>query len=168
MNAHDHEFPAIDGGTIRLADYAGTPVLLVNTASECGMTPQYAGLQRLHERYRERGLVVIGVPSNDFGGQEPENEAGIARFCETHYGVTFPLAAKQRVIPPDEHPLYRDIAAELGDVARPQWNFHKYLIGPEGEFAGLWESRTDPEPAEIIDDIEAALAQAMPQRGAQA
>lgn len=157
MNAHDYAFDAIDGGTIRLGDYAGRAILVANTASECETTPQYAGLQALHERYGDRGLVVVGVPSNDFGEQEPGDEAAIRSFCAREYGVTFPLTAKQRVIPPDEHPLYRDVAAELGDVARPQWNFHKYLFAPDGELVGLWDSRVEPQSEEVVEPIEAAL-----------
>ena len=168
MNAHDHELPAIDGGTIRLADYAGAPILLVNTASECGFTPQYAELQALHERYRDRGFAVIGIPSNDFGEQEPGDEAAIASFCESRYGVNFPLATKLRVVPPDEHPLYAAIASELGDVARPRWNFHKYLIGPDGDLLGLWESSTRPQSAEILEAVEQALASAAGGAGGEA
>lgn len=160
MNLHDHEFPAIDGGTIRLRDHADGPILVVNTASECGTTPQYAGLQTLHEQYAERGLTVIAVPSNDFGEQEPDDEERIRAFCTHEYGVSFPLTAKQHVIPPDEHPFYREIASELGDVARPQWNFHKYLVGADGDLTGLWDSQTEPRSADIIETIETALADA--------
>ncbi len=160
MNVHGFEFPAIDGGTLRLADYAGRPLLIVNTASECDTTPQYAGLQRLHERYADSGLVVIGVPSNDFGEQEPGDAAGIRAFCSGHYGVTFALAAKQNVVPPAEHPLYAAIAEELGDIARPRWNFHKYLFAADGGLAGLWDSGMDPDSAEIREAIEAALMDA--------
>ena len=157
MNLRDHEFNAIDGGIIRLADLVGRAVLIVNTASECATTPQYAGLQRLHERYGDRGLVVIGVPSNDFGEQEPGGEEEIRDFCTRVYGVTFALAARHKVIPPDEHPFYRDLAEELGDIARPQWNFHKYLFAPGGELVGLWDSDIEPEADEIIETIEASL-----------
>lgn len=157
MNAHDYEFPSIDGGAIRLGDHGGRALLVVNTASECDTTPQYAGLQVLYGRYGNRGLVVIGVPSNDFGEQEPGDEATIRAFCTREYGVSFPLTAKQKVIPPDEHPLYRDVAAEFGDVARPQWNFHKYLFDPDGELAGLWDSRIEPQAEELVEGIEAVL-----------
>lgn len=160
MNAHEHGFAAIDDGAIRLAEHAGDPILLVNTASECDTTPQYAGLQRLHERYADRGLLVLGVPSNDFGEQEPGDDATIRAFCEQQYGVTFPLAAKQKVIPPDEHPLYAAVAVELGDMGRPTWNFHKFLFAGDGELAGLWDSRTPPEADEIIEAVEALLPQA--------
>ena len=108
MNAHDYEFTGIERGTIRLSDYTGRAILLVNTASECETTPQYARLQALHERYGDRGLIVIGVPSNDFGGQEPADEAAILSFCRGEYGVTFPLAAKHDVavrIPAEDAPF---------------------------------------------------------------
>lgn len=130
---------------------------MVNTASECGYTPQYAGLQKLWRRYRDRGLVVLGVPSNDFGAQEPGREPEIRSFCETTYGVDFPLAAKQKVIGGRAHPFYRWIAAELGEDAAPKWNFHKYLVAPDGSLAGLWPSPVDPLDRKITAAIDAAL-----------
>lgn len=157
MNAHDYEFTSIDGHPLRLADYAGRVILLVNTASECVTTPQYAALQRLWERYGAHGFAVIGVPSNDFGEQEPGDEAAIRAFCNEHYGVTFPLTTKQRVVPPDEHPLYRDLGTFFGDAGRPTWNFHKYLIDGDGEFVDLWDSRTPPDDPEIVAAIEHQL-----------
>ena len=157
MSAHDFSFPAIDGGTLRLADFKGKPILVVNTASECGYTPQYAGLEQLWRTYRERGLVVLGVPSNDFGAQEPGAEPVIKSFCQTPYGVDFPLTAKQTVIGGEAHPFYRWIAAELGEDATPKWNFHKYLVAPDGSLAGLWPSAVDPLDRKIITAIEAAL-----------
>jgi len=158
MSAHDFTFPSIDGGTLRLADYKGKPVLVVNTASECGYTPQYAGLERLWRTYRDRGLVVLGVPSNDFGAQEPGAEPAIKSFCEVNYGVDFPLTAKQTVIGGTAHPFYRWVAAELGEDAAPKWNFHKYLVAPDGSLAGLWPSNIEPLAPEITAAIEAALA----------
>ena len=155
--AHRFAFPGIDGGRVELADYAGKPVLVVNTASFCGFTPQYAGLQALWERYRERGLTVLGVPSNDFGAQEPKDEAEIRAFCEANYAVDFPMTAKQRVIGPGAHPFYRWIAAELGDAGVPKWNFHKYLIDGRGALAGVWGSRVEPLSAEIAAAVERAL-----------
>ena len=158
MSAHDFSFPAIDGGTLKLADFKGKPVLVVNTASECGYTPQYAGLEKLWRTYRERGLVVLGVPSNDFGAQEPGAEPAIRSFCQTNYGVDFPMTAKQTVIGGRAHPFYRWIAAELGEDAAPKWNFHKYLVAPDGSLAGLWPSAVDPLDRKITRAIEAALA----------
>ena len=157
MSAHDFAFTRIDGGTIRLADFEGKPVLVVNTASECGYTPQYADLQQLWQRYRKRGLVVLGVPSNDFGAQEPGAEPEIMSFCQTNYGVDFPMTAKERVIGANAHPFYRWIAAELGEDAAPRWNFHKYLVATDGSLAGLWPSSIEPLAPEITAAIEAAL-----------
>ena len=133
------------------------PVLVVNVASFCGLTPQYAGLQKLHETYGTKGLVVLGVPSNDFGAQEPKSEPEIAKFCETSFGVTFPMTSKQKVIGADAHALYRWIAKEAGDAATPKWNFHKYLIGKDGSLLGTFGSRTAPDAPEIKSAIESAL-----------
>jgi glutathione peroxidase len=163
MSAHDFEFKAIDGGALPLAQYEGKPILLVNVASECGFTPQYQQLQELWTRYRDKGLVVLGVPSNDFGAQEPGSEAEIRKFCETRYAVDFPLAAKQQVIGPAAHPLYRWIAAEAGEDAAPRWNFHKYLIDGEGALAGAWPSRVNPLAPEITEAVESALPSAAPE-----
>ncbi len=157
MSAHDFSFPAIGGGTIDLAAYGGKPVLIVNTASECGYTPQYAGLEQLWRKYRDRGLVVLGVPSNDFGAQEPGEEPAVEAFCRTNYGVDFPLTAKQTVIGGAAHPFYRWVAAEFGDAATPKWNFHKYLVAPDGALAALWPSDVEPLDPDIIEAIEAAL-----------
>jgi glutathione peroxidase len=123
----------------------------VNTASKCGLTPQYAGLEALH---RAKGLVVLGVPSNDFGGQEPGSEAEVAQFCETNYHVSFPMTAKQKVVGGDAHPFYRWAVETLGADAAPRWNFHKYLIGPKGELVGYFGSKTAPDAAELADAID--------------
>ncbi len=158
MSAHDHRFDAIDGGAIALADYAGQAVLVVNTASECGYTPQYADMQALWARYRDKGLVVLGVPSNDFGAQEPGGEADIQAFCAASYGVDFPMTAKQTVVGGDAHPFYRWIVDEIGEGAAPKWNFHKYLVGPDGELAGVWPSDVGPLDDEITGAIDALIA----------
>jgi glutathione peroxidase len=157
-SAHDFTFAALDGGTLPLADWRGRPVLVVNTASFCGFTPQYSELEALWRRYRERGLVVLGVPSNDFGAQEPGSAAEIKQFCETNYDIDFPLAEKQHVIGAAAHPFYRWVAAELGEDAAPKWNFHKYLVGPDGSLAGAWPSRVSPTDAKVTGEIEALLA----------
>jgi glutathione peroxidase len=157
MSAHDFSFTTIDGKPLHLGDLAGKAVLMVNVASYCGFTPQYTDLQKLHETYGSRGLVVLGVPSNDFGAQEPRGEAEIASFCESMYGVSFPLTAKQKVIGPDAHALYGWIAAEAGEAAAPKWNFHKYLIGKDGSLLGAWPSRVRPGSGEITEAVEAAL-----------
>ena len=157
MPATDFSFTGVDGSALPLSRFAGKPILLVNVASQCGFTPQYAGLQTLHETYGLRGLVVLGVPSNDFGAQEPGTEQEIRRFCETSFGVGFPLTAKQAVIGGDAHPLYRWIVEQLGEDQAPRWNFHKYLIGRDGELIDAWPSRVAPLANEIKTAIEAAL-----------
>lgn len=155
--AHDFTFQAIEGGDLPLSSFAGKAVLLVNTASLCGFTPQYADLQALWSRYRDRGLVVLGVPSNDFGGQEPGSAAEIKTFCETNFDVDFPLAAKERVSGPEAHPFYRWAAGVLGPMTAPQWNFHKYLIAPDGSLAGWFPTRTSPTSEEVVRAIEGLL-----------
>jgi len=129
---YDIPLEKIDGTKATLAEHRGNVLLVVNVASKCGLTPQYEGLEKLHETYGPKGLVVLGVPSNDFGAQEPRTEPEIAKFCETMYGVKFPLTSKQKVIGPDAHALYRWIAQEAGEGAAPKWNIHKYLIGKDG------------------------------------
>ena len=157
MSAHQFEFPGRDGGTIDLADYAGKAVLVVNVASACGFTPQYKGLQAL---WQERGaeVVVLGVPSNEFGAQEPGSEAEIKTFCETSFGVDFPMTAKQSVIGGDAHPFYRWVVAQAGEAAAPKWNFHKILVGPDGELAGVWPSKVTPQGPEIAAAIDQACS----------
>ena len=157
-NAHSFAFTAIDGGALPLAAWAGKPVLVVNTASFCGYTPQYRALEALWRRYRDRGLVVLGVPSNDFGRQEPGSAAEIKEFCETNYAVDFPLAQKCRVIGGEAHPFYRWVAESLGEAGSPRWNFHKYLIAPDGELAGAWPSSVAPDDARITREIDGILA----------
>ena len=154
MNAYDFSFRKIDGGTLALADWRGKPVLVVNTASECGYTPQYAGLEKLWQRYRDRGFILLGVPSNDFGAQEPGSEAEIQQFCTRNFGVDFPLAAKEPVTGAKAHPFYRWVAEEKG---APRWNFHKYLIAPDGTIAGAWPTRVAPEDTAITSAIDEAL-----------
>lgn len=154
MSAHEFEFKSIDGGPLPLKKYEGRPVLVVNTASECGYTPQYKGLQSLWQRYQKMGLVVLGVPCNDFGQQEPGDEDQIKHFCEVSYGVDFPMTGKVSVMGGKAHPFYRWVEAEFGEAATPRWNFHKYLIGPDGSLAGMWPSDVEPEADEIIDAIK--------------
>lgn len=156
-NAHDHVFDSIEGGPLHLADFRGKTVLVVNTASECGFTPQYAGLQSLWQRYRERGLVVLGVPCNDFGAQEPGDEGAIAALCSERYAVDFPMSAKVAVVGGDAHPFYRWIAETLGEGAAPKWNFHKYLVGGDGELLAMWPSNVEPLSEEVIEAVEKAL-----------
>ena len=155
--AHDFRFTSIEGQPLALSDYAGKAVLVVNTASRCGFTPQYADLQDLWDRYRDRGLVVLGVPSNDFGGQEPGSEAEIKEFCEVQFGIDFPMTEKQQVIGAEAHPLYRWFAAELGQEGTPRWNFHKVLIGSDGALVAGWPSRIRPVSTEILSAVERVL-----------
>ena len=158
MSAHDYSFEAIDGDTaIDLKAFAGKAILVINTASACGYTPQYAGLQALWQKYRDRGLVVLGVPSNDFGAQEPGTETEIQAFCDTCFHVDFPMTAKQTVIGGDAHPFYRWIAATAGEDAAPKWNFHKYLIGPDGGLVGSFPSKVDPLSVDLTGQIDDLL-----------
>jgi glutathione peroxidase len=157
MSAHDFTFPAIAGGDLPLKAWAGKPVLVVNTASFCGYTSQYRDLEAVWRRYKDRGLVVLGVPSNDFGGQEPGKAAEIKAFCET-FDVSFPLADKQIVSGAGAHPFYRWVVAELGEAGAPRWNFHKYLVAPDGTLAGAWPSQVKPDAPAILREIEPLLA----------
>lgn len=157
QNAHGFAFTSIEGEPMPLSKFAGKAVLVVNTASQCGFTHQYEGLQALWNRYRDRGLVVLGVPSNDFGGQEPGTEAEIKEFCEVNFNVDFPLTTKQRVSGPEAHPFYRWTGEQLGDEAKPRWNFHKYLIAPDGRLVGWFPTRTAPSSKQLIDAVEGTL-----------
>lgn len=158
---HDFEAVAIDGRPVRLADYRGKVLLIVNTASACGFTPQFAGLERLWQDHRERGLVVLGFPCNQFGGQDPGGEAEIAAFCQQNYGVSFPMMAKVEVKGPGAHPLWRWLTEEkpglLGTKAI-KWNFTKFLVGRDGRVLGRYAPTEKPEA--LVRDIEAALAAA--------
>lgn len=156
MTGHDFSFTAIEGDALPLGQYRGRPMLIVNTASFCGFTPQYEGLQALWERHRERGLVVIGVPCNDFGEQEPGNSGEIREFCNS-YAVSFPLTERVGIVGADRHPFYRWVAAELGEDFLPRWNFHKYLIDRQGALVGAWPSEVEPEAAEIRTAIAGVL-----------
>jgi glutathione peroxidase len=158
ITAYAFSFPALAGGdTIRLADYAGRPILVVNTASLCGFTPQYAGLQQLWTEFHDRGLMIVGVPSNDFGGQEPGGATEIAETAQHQYGVSFPIAAKAIVKGPDAHPFYKWAAnARPKDV--PRWNFHKYLIGRDGYLAEVFPESVEPLDTRVKTAIARALA----------
>ncbi len=157
MRAFDFEFTSIDGAPLRLKDFSGRPMLVVNTASFCGYTPQYEGLEALWRAYRDKGLVLVGVPSDDFGGQEPGTNAQIKHFCEG-FDVSFPLAEKNVVAGAKAHPFYRWLAAELGEGALPRWNFFKYLIGRNGMPRAAWPSRVEPMSEEVRKAVDAALA----------
>jgi glutathione peroxidase len=149
--------PANNGAPLPTADYAGHVVLLVNTASRCGFTKQYAGLEALWRRHSAQGLIVLGVPSNDFGGQEPGSDREIADFCKTSFGISFPLAGKQVVCGSAAHPLYRWAAGQTGVVGTPSWNFHKILIGRDGQVVD-WFSGVSGVGPKLERAIEGALA----------
>ena len=149
-------FAGLDGSNIRLANHAGKPILIVNTASQCGYTPQFAGLQELWKRYGSRGLLIIGVPSNDFGGQEPGTPTEIMQTANHRYGANFPLAAKAVVSGPDAHPFYKWAAIERPG-AGPRWNFHKFIIGRNGHIVGSFPAAVDPMDPDLIAAIEREL-----------
>jgi glutathione peroxidase len=158
ITAYAFSFRSLDGGDISLAEYTGRPLLIVNTASLCGYTPQYAGLQELWTEFHGRGLMIIGVPSNDFGGQEPGGSSEIAETAQHQYGVTFPIAAKAVVNGPEAHPFYKwAAAARPKDV--PRWNFHKYLIGHDGYIADVFPSAVEPSDTRVKTAIARALTE---------
>jgi glutathione peroxidase len=157
ITAYGFSFAALNGNDIRLADYAGRPLLIVNTASLCGYTPQYAGLQQLWTEFQSQGLMLIGVPSNDFGGQEPGNVADIDQTAHQQYGVTFPITAKTNVRGPNAHPFYKWAAAERPKDL-PAWNFHKYLVGRDGHLADAFASAIEPTDTRVKTAIGRTLA----------
>jgi glutathione peroxidase len=159
-SAFSFVFDAIDGKPMPLELFRGKVLLIVNTASFCGFTKQYDGLQKLQETFGPRGLVVIGVPSNDFGEQEPKAEGEIAEFCRGAFGVTFPLTTKQVVKGADAHPFYAWAAATLGAKAAPSWNFHKYLAGRDGRLIASFGTTVAPDAKSLAVAIEAALGAA--------
>ena len=154
--AYAYSFAGLDGAALPLAEHAGKPILVVNTASQCGYTPQLAGLQQLWSRYRDRGLLIIGVPSNDFGGQEPGGPAEINKTAHGEYGVSFPLAAKTDVKGPAAHPFYKWAALERPGEG-PKWNFHKYLVGRDGHIAAVFATQIEPTDLRVIAAIEKEL-----------
>jgi glutathione peroxidase len=159
ITAYAFSFPALAGGEIKLADYTGKPLILVNTASLCGFTPQYAGLQQLWTEFHDGGLMIIGVPSNEFGGQEPGGATEITETAQHQYGVTFPITAKSVVKGPNAHPFYK-WAANIRPKDVPGWNFHKYLIGRDGSIAEAFPATVDPTDTRVKTAIARALAKA--------
>lgn len=155
--AHDFAFTSIDGAPLPLSDFKGKAVLVVNTASKCGLTPQYEGLETLYRENKDHGLVVLGVPSNQFAGQEPGTDAEIKDFCTLNYAVDFPMTAKVDVKDAARHPFYAWAEAALGPTAVPVWNFHKILIGPDGEAVAAFGPRTEPLDPEITSAVAAVL-----------
>lgn len=162
MTLHDIPLSTLTGEPTTLGAYEGSAVLLVNVASKCGLTPQYAGLERLQKEYGDRGFTVLGVPCNQFAGQEPGTAEEIQTFCSTTYGVSFPLLAKIDVNGEDRHPLYTELtklADAEGAAGDVQWNFEKFLISPAGEPVARIRPRTEPDAPEVVAAIEANLPQ---------
>jgi glutathione peroxidase len=160
VTADTLDLTRLDGSSASLADFDGQAMLVVNVASKCGFTPQYAGLEALYERYRDRGLTVLGFPSNQFGSQEPGSAEEIAEFCSATYGVTFPMFAKTDVNGPQRHPLFErltqtsDPTGEAGDVA---WNFEKFLVSPAGEVVARFRSSVAPDDPALLEAVESVL-----------
>jgi glutathione peroxidase len=148
----------IDGTMVDLGSYKGKVVLVVNVASQCGATPQYAGLQKLYDTYKDKGLVILGFPANDFGAQEPGSDAQVLQFCSSKYGVTFPMFSKITVKGPGKAPLYKALTESADPQGEVGWNFEKFLIGKDGEVAGRFKTRVQPDDAEFVAAIESALA----------
>ena len=157
--AYTFEFDSIDGGKISLSDYKGDVILVVNTASECGFTRQYTGLQTLWDEFKDDGLVVLGIPSNDFGGQESGSDSQIKSFCEVNFNVDFPMAAKTTIKGRNAHPFYHWISEELGWMAGPKWNFHKYLIARNGTLHESFSSMVSPTSTSLQEQITFLLEQ---------
>lgn len=158
-NAYDFSFKNIDGGQLPLSKYKGKAVLVVNTASFCGFTPQYEGLEHMYKEYKGKGLVVLGVPANNFGAQEPGTNEEIKKFCEGKYDIDFPLASKVSVKGDDAHPFYKWAAETLGEDKAPKWNFHKYLINAKGELVASFATRTVPDAPEVKAAVDQALSE---------
>ena len=156
--AYDFSFTSLTSEEpLALSTYKGKVIMVVNTASKCGFTGQYDGLETLYKTYKDKGLVIIGVPSNDFGAQEPGSKEDIATFCKKNYGVTFPMAGKEIVSGANAHPFYQWAYDVLGFGTAPKWNFHKYVIGRDGQLVDYFNSTTEPTSANVIKVIESAL-----------
>lgn len=160
MSLYDIPLQTLAGEPTTLGELKGKALLIVNVASRCGLTPQYGALEQVHERYADRGFSVVGIPCNQFAGQEPGTAEEIQTFCSTTYGVTFPMMGKVDVNGTDRHPLFaeltqaQDVEGKAGDVL---WNFEKFLVSPEGKVLNRWRPRTTPDDAAVIEALEAAL-----------
>ena len=157
VNVFEYVFMSIDNAPMPLRNYQGQPILLVNTASECGYTPQYTALEKIWADYRQSGLIVIGMPCDDFGHQEPGTEEEIAEFCSTNYNVNFPMTAKYHVMGAAAHPIFHAIREEFGDDATPRWNFYKYLFDRHGQLVEFWPSKVAPDHSGLTHQIECNL-----------
>jgi glutathione peroxidase len=153
----DVKLPTLTEDAASLCQFEGKVLLVVNTASECGYTPQYEGLEKLYRRYKDKGLVVMGFPSNDFGGQEPGSNKEIAKFCEVNYGVTFPMFGKSAVAKGDVNPFYERLARASN--SRPRWNFHKYLVDRKGEKVLAYDTKVTPNDPKLVKELERLLAE---------
>lgn len=155
---HEFKMKSIDGKEVELSEYKGKVLLIVNVASQCGLTPQYEQLQALHEKYKDKGLVVIGVPCNQFGAQEPGTEAEIKEFCNAKYKVSFPMMSKVDVNGAKEDPLYKYLKSNSENKDKISWNFEKFVVGKDGKVAARFAPRTKPDADEVITAIDAALS----------
>lgn len=158
-NAHDFSFTDIDGNPLDLAQFEGRTLMIVNTASKCGFTYQYDGLQALYDAYREQGFVLIGVPSDDFGGQELASEDDVKHFCEVNFSLDFPLTEISKVKGPRAHPFYQWARDTLGPDQAPRWNFHKYLISPDGSLIAAFGTGTEPQSSVVMSAVEGLLVE---------
>lgn len=156
MSLHDLSANRLDGKSEKLSDFQGKVLVVVNTASECGYTPQYAGLEKLYQEYKDKGVVVLGFPSNDFGGQEPGTSEQIAKFCELRFKVSFPMFEKVKTKGDGQSPVYAFLAK---DHDAPKWNFHKYVVGKDGQVRAGFSSKVTPESDELRKAVDSALAQ---------
>lgn len=157
MNVFEHVFVNINGARMPLANWQGQPLFIVNTATECEFASQFVALQRMWMDYRQSGLVVIGIPCDDFGHLEPRDEDAIVEFCETNYQTSFPMTGKYHVMGVSAHPLFHTLREEFGDDATPRWNFHKYLFDRTGQMIGSWRSDVVPNDPAITHQIERNL-----------
>lgn len=157
MNIFEYVFTSIDGAPLRLANWQGQPLFLCNTASNCEYTPQYHHLQKVYEEYRRSGMIVIALPCNDFGEQEPEDEATIGRFCHEEFGVTFPMTSKVCARGYSAHPLFHALRDTYGDDITPRWNFHKYLFDRQGTLVESWPSKVVPTDSAVTHQVERHL-----------
>lgn len=158
MRIHEFVFRSINGASMPLERWTGQPILLVNTASECGFTPQYERLQKLWEEYRPNGLIVLGVPCNEFGGQEPGKDEEIMEFCSSRYDVTFPMTTRQVILGQGAHPLFIAMREEFTSDILPRWNFFKYLFGRDGDLIKHWPSKVLPDDPGLRHDLERNLS----------
>jgi glutathione peroxidase len=157
LNAHQFSFTDIDGKDMPLSQFNGKTILIINTATGCGFAKQLSEMEKLWDKYKDKGLIVIGVPSNDFGGQQPGTDAEIKDICTKNFGTSFPLTTKTKVSGADSHPFYKWASEQTNFLGTPKWNFHKYLISPQGDFIDYFSSTTSPTSQSITNAIEKSL-----------